>query len=174
MIKSGHYLWARHPGVRAGRELTAGERAADRLKRGFGTWTALFGVGATIAVWMLAQATPLRWDPRPYILLNLVLSCIAAVQGIVLQISANRGDRISAEVAMHTAATADELLTLQRQQCQTLTVLGELGEQQAEQQEILEAVLHKVDPGALIGIWKARPPVTQTPPAAADTPGDGR
>jgi len=121
--------WKAHPHVRTGDQLTAGERAADFLKKWFGTWTALFGVGAAIAVWILLQKTPVHWDQAPYILLNLCLSCLAAVQGIILQISANRGDRISSEVAMGTYKNGEKLLVMNEQQ---LTILAELRGLRAE------------------------------------------
>lgn len=123
-MKPGH--WHRHPGVRSGSQLTPGERAADVLKRYFGTWSALFAVAGWIAIWMALQKTGLRWDPAPYILLNLCLSCLAAVQGIILQISANRGDRISAEVALHTSSNTDELMQLNRAQLDILARLDGL------------------------------------------------
>jgi uncharacterized membrane protein len=83
-------------------------------------------------VWVLLQRTGARWDPYPYILLNLCLSCLAAVQGIILQISANRGDRLSAVVALHTQdntdrlrETSDAILALQHAQMEVLgTVRG--------------------------------------------------
>lgn len=112
MVRHGAHLWARHPAVRSGVQLSRGERAADVLKRWFGTWAALGMVGVAIAVWMLGQVALGHgaFDPYPYILLNLILSCLAAVQGIILQISANRGDRINAEVALHTQANTDQIL----------------------------------------------------------------
>jgi uncharacterized membrane protein len=113
--------WNAHPHVRTGSQLTPGERAADSLKKWFGTWTALFGVGAAIAVWILLQKTSIRWDIYPFILLNLCLSCLAAVQGIILQISANRGDRISSEVATGTYNNGTRLLAMNEQQ---LDILG--------------------------------------------------
>lgn len=120
MVRPGTRLWRKHPAVG---DLTFGERAADWLKHWFGTWTALGGVGAVIAAWVLLQRTGIRWDAYPFILLNLCLSCLAAVQGIILQISANRGDRISGEVALHTQGNTEtmkqqsgEILALQQQQ----------------------------------------------------------
>lgn len=119
----GGHLWRDHKGVRTGDQLDLGERAADVLKRYFGTWSALFAVAIWIAAWMLLQKTSFAWDKAPYILLNLLLSCLAAVQGIILQISANRGDRISAEVALHTQKNTDDLMTINRQQLEILEAL---------------------------------------------------
>ena len=119
----GGELWKHHKGVRTGSQLSFGERASDLLKRYFGTWSALGVVALWIALWILLQSTGLHWDMYPYILLNLCLSCLAAVQGIILQISANRGDRISAEVALHTQRNTDDLMDLNRTQ---LRILKEL------------------------------------------------
>lgn len=109
--------WHEHPHVPTGGQLTVGERAADWLKHWFGTWTALGLVGVVIAAWMGVQGLggP-KWDPYPYILLNLCLSCLAAVQGIILQISANRGDRISSDLAMHTFRNGEKLLEINQAQ----------------------------------------------------------
>jgi multidrug efflux pump subunit AcrA (membrane-fusion protein) len=60
--------------------------------------------------------------------LNLGLSCVAAVQGIILQIAANRGDRIASELALATHENSQELLTINEQQLQILNVLKKLQE----------------------------------------------
>ena len=130
MVTTGRHLWRKHPAVRSGDQLSLGERAADVLKKWFGTWTALFSVFGWLALWMTYQTAIKHnhgFDPYPWLLLNIILSCIAAVQGIILQISANRGDRINAEVALHTQRNTDalreqagEILTLTQQQMSML------------------------------------------------------
>jgi uncharacterized membrane protein len=122
--------WHAHPHVRTGSDLTLGERAADWLKHWFGTWTALGLVAVVIAGWMGVQGVGAgHWDPYPYILLNLVLSCIAAVQGIILQISANRGDRISSELAMHTFENGQKILQINEAQSKLLDEIHALQKQ---------------------------------------------
>ena len=131
MVRPGTRLWHRHPAVRA-QQLTFGEKAADWLKHWFlGTWIALGLVTVWIAVWIALQRTAISWDLYPFILLNLCLSCLAAVQGIILQISANRGDKVNAVIALHTesntdklAAQNDQLLDLQKQQIEMLKSLS--------------------------------------------------
>ena len=120
MVKHGGKLWDAHPHVRTGRDLHIGERAADAMKHWFGTWT-LLGVIAAVIVFWLAFAR----DPGE-LRLNLALSCMAAVQGVILQIAANRGDRISAEVARGTHENTAKLLDLQVQQMTILTELRSL------------------------------------------------
>lgn len=133
MVKPGTHLWRRHPHVSTGSDLTFGERAADWLKHWFGTWTALGIVGVVIATWMGVQSagTP-QWDPYPYILLNLILSCVAAVQGIILQISANRGDRISGELALHTYENGKTILEINQAQSALLDEIHALQKQLAD------------------------------------------
>ncbi|MFI5960076.1 DUF1003 domain-containing protein [Cryptosporangium sp. NPDC051539] len=97
-------LWHRHPAVRSGDQLTRGERAADRLRNGMGSWTFVFVALAFLAVWMLSNRGS-GFDPYPFILLNLVLSCLAALQGAILLIAAKRSDQIASELALHDYQT---------------------------------------------------------------------
>ena len=170
MVRTGRRLWSKHPAV--DKQLTAGERAADWLKHWFGTWLALGLVATVIAFWIGAQRTSIAWDAYPFILLNLCLSCLAAVQGIILQISANRGDKKDAEVALHTSANTDhliamedELLELQNQQIVMLRA-------QDVHQDLLEAILAKADPAALAAI-KAAAASASRASAASTAGGDG-
>jgi uncharacterized membrane protein len=90
--------WHRHPGVRSGDQLTLGERSADRMRNSMGSWAFVFGALAFLALWMLYNRNS-GFDPYPFILLNLVLSCLAAMQGAILLIAAKRSDQISSELA---------------------------------------------------------------------------
>jgi uncharacterized membrane protein len=118
MVQHGGTLWARHGHV--AHDLSFGERAADRLKAVFGTWSLLFGIIAFILFWLSFITDPGELK------LNLGLSFVASVQGVVLQIAANRGDRISAQVALHTQKNTDELMELNKQQLAILTELKQL------------------------------------------------
>ena len=93
----------RHPGVRRGDQLTLGGRAADRLRNGMGSWTFVFAALVFLAGWMFGNGGS-GFDPYPFILLNLILSCLAAMQGAILLIPARRADQISAEMAAHDYA----------------------------------------------------------------------
>ncbi|MCW2575452.1 MAG: hypothetical protein JWR66_1482 [Modestobacter sp.] len=94
----------RHPGVRSGDQLTLGERAADRLRNGMGSWIFVFAALVFLAGWMIGNGGT-GFDPYPFILLNLILSCLAAMQGAILLIAARRADQISSELAAHDYAT---------------------------------------------------------------------
>src|SRR5213596_2250081 len=85
------------------RKLTFGERLSDRIAEFGGSWKFLITFGAVIVVWIGANAVLLAttaFDPYPFILLNLILSCLAAVQAPVIMMSQNRAearDRLRAE-----------------------------------------------------------------------------
>jgi uncharacterized membrane protein len=104
--------WRGHPGVRSGEQLTRGERAADSIRNRMGSWGFVFGALLFLAGWMLGNRN-VGFDPYPFILLNLILSCLAAMQGAILLIAAKRQDQISSELAMHdydTNVEADEIV----------------------------------------------------------------
>jgi uncharacterized membrane protein len=96
--------WRRHPGVRTGNSLTLGERAADRLRSIMGSWGFVFGALLFLAGWMIGNRGT-GFDHYPFILLNLILSCLAAMQGAILLIAARRADQISSELAVHDYQT---------------------------------------------------------------------
>jgi uncharacterized membrane protein len=96
--------WDFHPDVRSQRqELSLGERAADALRNGMGSWTFVFSALGFLTVWMILNIVDewRHWDPYPFILLNLTLSCLAALQGAILLIAAKRSDAIAADLAKH-------------------------------------------------------------------------
>jgi len=83
--------------------LTVGQRLADRLAAFGGSWTFLILFFGFLAIWIatnLLLLTKEPFDPYPFILLNLILSCVAAIQAPVIMMSQNRQeakDRIRAE-----------------------------------------------------------------------------
>jgi uncharacterized membrane protein len=104
-------LWPQHPGVRTGDRLTTGERAADVVRNGMGSWPFVFTFLALMAIWPGVNGDH-GFDPYPFILLNLFLSLIAGLQGTILLVSAKRADSISSEVALHTLANTTRLQEL--------------------------------------------------------------
>lgn len=80
-----------------------GERAADQVAKFGGSWTFILSFSAVLFVWMTLNITGLLFrpfDPYPFILLNLVLSSLAAVQAPVIMMSQRRQetkDRLRAE-----------------------------------------------------------------------------
>ncbi len=81
---------------------TFGQKASDKLTAWAGSWTFIIGFVVFIVLWMSTNvyAWIQQWDPYPFILLNLVLSCLAALQAPVILMSQNRAaekDRQRAE-----------------------------------------------------------------------------
>jgi uncharacterized membrane protein len=106
-----HHLAADHPlhDELYGDARTRGDRYADRLRNGMGSWAFLITFFAVMAAWAVLNTIVLgellggkAFDPYPYILLNLFLSMMAGAQGCILLISAKRGDAIAAAIAQHT------------------------------------------------------------------------
>lgn len=87
--------------------LTAGERAADSLRNGMGSWPFVFTFIIFMVVWAILNTAGLtnHWDKYPFILLNLFLSMLAGLQGAILLIAAKRADTISAAMAQHDYET---------------------------------------------------------------------
>jgi len=72
-------------------DLTIGQRVADGIAEFGGSWTFLSLFAAFLLGWILLNSTRgQEWDPYPFILLNLLLSCLAAVQAPVIMMSQNR------------------------------------------------------------------------------------
>lgn len=59
-----HRPWTAHPGVRSGPELTRGERAADRLRNGMGSWAFVLVALLFLGVWIGVNGAE-RFDPYP-------------------------------------------------------------------------------------------------------------
>jgi uncharacterized membrane protein len=75
------------------RGLTLGQRLADQVASFGGSWWFLILFGIFMALWITSNSFALLarpFDPYPYILLNLILSCIAAIQAPVIMMSQNR------------------------------------------------------------------------------------
>lgn len=75
------------------RKLTFGQRMADRVARFGGSWKFILSFLALLIVWMILNIFFVRnegFDPYPFILLNLVLSCLAAMQAPIIMMSQNR------------------------------------------------------------------------------------
>jgi uncharacterized membrane protein len=72
---------------------TLGERVADAVAKFGGSWRFIFSFAAFLLIWVLLNTfMPWRWDEYPFILLNLFLSMLAAIQAPVIMMSQNRQD----------------------------------------------------------------------------------
>lgn len=72
-------------------ELTTGQRISDRVARFGGSWAFIISFFIILLIWILFNTlTPVNFDPYPFILMNLILSCIAALQAPIIMMSQNR------------------------------------------------------------------------------------
>lgn len=71
---------------------TLGQRAADTIAKFAGSWAFIFSFAGVLILWMVVNAilATKAFDPYPFILLNLVLSCVAAIQAPLIMMSQNR------------------------------------------------------------------------------------
>ena len=71
---------------------TLGQRAADAIAKFAGSWAFIFSFTGGLVLWMVVNTllAARAFDPYPFILLNLVLSCIAAIQAPLIMMSQNR------------------------------------------------------------------------------------
>lgn len=72
-----------------------GQKAADALTVGVGSWAFIISFLGILVLWILTNvyAWINSWDPYPFILLNLVLSCVAAIQAPIILMSQNRANQ---------------------------------------------------------------------------------
>ncbi|HXE10380.1 MAG TPA: DUF1003 domain-containing protein [Verrucomicrobiae bacterium] len=109
--------------------LSKGDRAADRMRNGMGSWRFVFIFLLFMAVWAALNTwgASHHWDKYPFILLNLFLSMLAGLQGAILLIAARRADAVSAAMAEHDYRTnveakkeVEELMAMHHKQLQRL------------------------------------------------------
>lgn len=80
-----------NPGKGQGK-YTLGQKAADTIAKFAGSWAFIFSFTAILILWMIVNVllAANAFDPYPFILLNLVLSCVAAIQAPLIMMSQNR------------------------------------------------------------------------------------
>ena len=71
---------------------TFGQKAADAIAKFAGSWAFIFSFTGLLILWMIVNTllASKAFDPYPFILLNLVLSCVAAIQAPLIMMSQNR------------------------------------------------------------------------------------
>ncbi len=136
-------------------KLTLGERLADKIADFGGSWNFIVIFGGVLLLWVAVNSMILIWrpfDPYPFIFLNLVLSCLAAIQAPVILMSQNRQEsrdrlrsehdyliNLKAELEIrHLHEKIDHLLM---NQWQNLLEIQEI------QMELMEELTHKIPRG---------------------------
>ncbi|OFV87436.1 MAG: hypothetical protein A2V74_03515 [Acidobacteria bacterium RBG_16_70_10] len=138
---------ARDPNVEFEERLTIGQRMADQVAALGGSWTFIGLFLLLLFGWMIVN-TELRrpFDPYPFILLNLVLSLVAALQAPVIMMSQNRQaakDRLGAQLDYEVNLRAE--LEIQRLQVTLEEArLRELVDTVAEQRRLLEEIRRRL------------------------------
>ncbi len=123
--------WERHPGVKSGDQLSLGERSADHMRNGMGSWPFVFGFLSAMVLWAFTNTVILghsAFDPYPYILLNLFLSMLAGLQGAILLIAAKRADAIAAQQAIHHLQVSESTKALLEQNTELTKQVHDLTE----------------------------------------------
>jgi uncharacterized membrane protein len=88
-----HEILASNVDAEFERSWSVGERLADKIAAFGGSWAFLICFGVFLATWIAINSAALLWrprDPYPFIFLNLILSCLAAIQAPVIMMSQNR------------------------------------------------------------------------------------
>ncbi len=94
-------------------ERTWGERLADRVATGMGSWNFIIIQSIFVIIWMVLNVVGImnHWDPFPFILLNLVFSTQAAYAAPIIMMSQNRAsdrDRVQAQADYQTNLEAKQ------------------------------------------------------------------
>lgn len=141
-------------------KVTFGQKAADAIAKFGGSWPFIFFFVLILASWILLNSLHflgLSFDKYPFILLNLVLSCLAAVQAPIIMMSQNRQaarDRMAADHDYQTNLKAEleisllhekidylmsqqwqQMLELQQLQIELLTQLNEKSQKESNDKE---------------------------------------
>jgi len=139
-----------HPAVE---KSTTGQRVSDSVARFGGSWTFIITFLAILVVWIIYNSTlpqAERFDPYPFILMNLILSCVAALQAPIIMMSQNRTeekDRMRAENDYMVNLKAELEVRSLHQKVDLLLEeqIKTLFEIQAKQVEMLKNLAGKVD-----------------------------
>lgn len=135
-----------HPPVEV---LTKGQTISDKVAQFGGSWRFIGLFGLVLLVWISFNAiamVKLRFDPYPFILMNLILSCIAAMQAPIIMMSQNRKEEkdrvmsendyminLKSEMQIHSLhdkmnlLLEEQIVTLFAMQEKQLRILEELG-----------------------------------------------
>jgi uncharacterized membrane protein len=135
---------------------TFGERVADGFAAVVGSWTFIIVQTALLAAWLIVNvvAWAYRWDPYPFILLNLVLSFQAAYAGPIIMMSQNRQSRLSEQrnhldlqINLLAEQETTEILRLLRKLCeqQGIPLEGEPNIAAFEQATKPERVIRQIE-----------------------------
>jgi uncharacterized membrane protein len=133
--------------------LTRGQKISDRVARFGGSWAFIISFFIILLIWIIFNVNATRsliFDPYPFILMNLILSCIAALQAPIIMMSQNRQEEkdrqrsendylINLKAELEVRGLHQKVDLLLEEQIKTLF------ESQAKQLEILKSIEQKID-----------------------------
>ena len=108
---------------------TTGQKVADKIAEFGGSWAFIITFFSSLCCWMMYNSKYLStetFDPYPFILLNLVLSCLAAIQAPIIMMSQNRQaekDRKKADKDLNLSIDMDKELKILNNKIDYLKVL---------------------------------------------------
>jgi uncharacterized membrane protein len=134
-------------------EISRGQKISDKVARFGGSWKFIITFGIVLGSWILFNILALnqyRFDPYPFILMNLILSCIAALQAPIIMMSQNRQeekDRKRSENDYLINLKAEMQIRSLQQKMDLLLEdqIKALFESQAKQLQILKAIEEKIN-----------------------------
>jgi len=137
---------ARNVNVEIEKQSTLAERVADQIARWGGSWWFVGGFFIVVGIWIALNALAMffkPFDPYPYIFLNFILACVAALQAPVIMMSQNRDaqiDRLRADLDYQVNLKAELQIQNLHVKLDELRVseLHELREAQQQQLELLK------------------------------------
>lgn len=132
--------------------LTPGQEISDKVARFGGSWAFIISFFIMLIIWIVYNTNVSKqneFDPYPFILMNLILSCIAALQAPIIMMSQNRQEEkdrkrsendylINLKAELEVRGLHQKVDLLLEEQIKTLF------ESQAKQLEILKAIQHKL------------------------------
>jgi len=133
--------------------LSVGQKVSDKVARFGGSWKFIIFFSIVLFVWIVFNVVAIkawRFDPFPFILMNLVLSCLAAMQAPIIMMSQNRQEEkdrkqnendylINLKAEMQIRSLHQKIDLLEQEQIKTLF------ESQARQLRLLDEINQKLD-----------------------------
>ena len=137
--------------------LTRGQKISDKVARFGGSWAFIISFFVVLIIWIIYNTNASKqseFDPYPFILMNLILSCIAALQAPIIMMSQNRQEEkdrqrsendylINLKAELELRNLHQKIDLLQEEQIKTLF------DSQAKQLEILKSIHQKLANGSL-------------------------
>jgi uncharacterized membrane protein len=118
---------------------TTGERIADSASAGIGSWRFIIIQTVLVIIWVILNivAWDFKWDPYPFILLNLMFSVQAAYTGPILLLAGNRQAAKDRAIAQRDDEELAVIYKLQHEQMEILTLLKDAQDRHTEILELL-------------------------------------